>query len=178
MCFFQKSQRALPTYYYLFPPLISEVSQRRKLGKHISSVPHRYIPAVGFVAFTNYDRNANDKYDYCNQSADDPFDPRLLHSLASCPNSLPPVPATAACGNAEETTVPFFCIPVQKEVCATHLCRIPFAFSEQAWQAAFCSLYIHLRGKWGIAKGISLCRWVSNRGAQHPCWHTILLRKV
>ena len=42
---------------------------------------------------------------------------------------------------------PFFCISVQKEVCATHLCRLPFAFSEQALQAAFCSLYMHLRGK-------------------------------
>ena len=65
-----------------------------------------------------------------------------------------PRPRRAGCGNAEETTVHFFCIFAQKEVCATHLCRLPFAFSEQALQAAFCSLYMHLRGKWGISKGI------------------------
>lgn len=37
---------------------------------------------------------------------------------------------------------PFFCISVQKEVCATHLCRLPFAFSEQALQAAFLQ-FVH-----------------------------------
>lgn len=57
------------------------------------------------------------------------------------------VPRRADRGNAEETAAPFFCISVQKEVCATHLRRLPFAFSEQALQAAFCSLYMHLRGK-------------------------------
>lgn len=30
----------------------------------------------------------------------------------------------------------------------------------------------------GLQREYSLCRGVSNRGAQHPCWHTILLRKV
>ena len=67
-----------------------------------------------------------------------------------------PSPPRADRGNAEETAVPFFCISVQKEVCATHLRRLPFAFSEQALQAAFCSLYMHLRGKWGLSKGASL----------------------
>lgn len=46
------------------------------------------------------------------------------------------VPAAAGCGNAEETTALFFCISAQKEVCTTHLHRLPFAFSEQALQAA------------------------------------------
>ena len=50
---------------------------------------------------------------------------------------LSSIPATAGCGNAEETAVPFFCIPAQKEVCVTHLHGLPFAFSEQALQAAF-----------------------------------------
>ena len=35
-------------------------------------------------------------------------------------------------------------------------------------QVAFCSLYMRLRRKCGIAKGASLCRWVSNRGASRP----------
>ena len=69
------------------------------------------------------------------------------------PRSFFIVPATAGCGNAEETTVHSFCISAQKKVCVTHPRRLPFAFSEQALQAAFCSLYMHLRGKWGIAKG-------------------------
>ena len=46
-------------------------------------------------------------------------------------------PRRANRGNVEETIVPFFCISAQKEVCATHLRRLPFAFSEQALQAAF-----------------------------------------
>lgn len=50
---------------------------------------------------------------------------------------LSSIPAAAGCGNAEETIIPFFCIPAQKEVCAVHLHGLPFAFSEQALQAAF-----------------------------------------
>ena len=79
-------------------------------------------------------------------------------------------PSSPPCGLREcrRKYFPVFCISAQKEVCATYLRRLPFAFSEQALQAAFCSLYMHQRGKWGIAKGISLCRWVSNRGASRP----------
>ena len=40
-------------------------------------------------------------------------------------------PRRADRGNAEETTPFFFCISARKEVCATHLRRLPFAFSEQ-----------------------------------------------
>ena len=72
-------------------------------------------------------------------------------------------------------------------------------FLSRCSKLRFCSLYMHLRGKWRDCKGRSrlsarsalqsvsrfevstgdprLCRWVSNRGAQHPCWHTILLAK-
>ena len=46
------------------------------------------------------------------------------------------VPAAAGCGNTEETTVPFFCISAQKEVCAVHPHSLPFAFSEQVLQTA------------------------------------------
>ena len=43
------------------------------------------------------------------------------------------------------------------------------AFYCQAVQInRFFRLYMHLRGKWGIAKGASLWRWVSNRGASIP----------
>lgn len=30
----------------------------------------------------------------------------------------------------------------------------------------------------GLQREYSFLHWVSNRGAQHPCWHTILLCKV
>ena len=58
----------------------------------------------------------------------------FFSSVAKCVvvlSHLKLVPAAADCGNAEETAVPFFCISVQKEVCVTHLHRLPFAFSEQ-----------------------------------------------
>ena len=29
-----------------------------------------------------------------------------------------------------------------------------------------------------IQRGVSPWLWVSNRGEQHPCWHTIFRRKV
>jgi len=38
---------------------------------------------------------------------------------------------------------------------APHRYGLPFVFSEQALQAAFCSLHMHLRGKWGDFKGRS-----------------------
>lgn len=41
-------------------------------------------------------------------------------------------PPQRAVGMQKKTTVHSFCISVQKEVCATHLRRLPFAFSEQA----------------------------------------------
>ena len=31
--------------------------------------------------------------------------------------------------------------------------------------------------KWGVQRGKSPRLWISNRGEQHPCWHTILLAK-
>ena len=30
----------------------------------------------------------------------------------------------------------------------------------------------------GVQRGVSPLLWVSNRGEQHPCWHTIFRRKV
>ena len=69
------------------------------------------------------------------------------------PVRSPPVPAAADRRNAEEIAVPFFCISAQKEVCAMCLHRLPFAFSEQSLQAAFCSLYMHLQGKSGVFRG-------------------------
>ena len=39
-------------------------------------------------------------------------------------------------------------------------------------------MYIHRRRKQGVSKGgAPLWLWVSNRGEQHPCWHTTLLAK-
>ena len=80
-----------------------------------------------------------------------------------------PVPTTAGCGNAEETAVPFFCISAQKEVCAKHPHMLPFAFSEQVFQAAFLQFGDTAKKIWGVQRGSPpLCRGVSNRGASRP----------
>ena len=55
---------------------------------------------------------------------------------------------------------------------------LPFVFSSHRGQTAFYSLGTAVRRKLQVSRGMqSLWLWVSNRGEQHPCWHTILLAK-
>ena len=62
--------------------------------------------------------------------------PALCYSVIYS-RSFSHVPAAAGGGDAGETIFSFSCISAQKEVCVTHPHRLPFAFSEQALQAAF-----------------------------------------
>ena len=76
--------------------------------------------------------------------------------------------------------IQFQIVSTKRKICAFTILALmlPFVFSSHRCQTAFLQFgYQPAKKTWGVQRGISPWLWVSNRGEQHPCWHTTLPAK-
>ena len=146
------------------------------IGKRISSAPHCHVSAVSLIRFVDYDGNTYDRHKR-RQYKQELFFPRLFHGSASCSDLFLSSPAAGGCRNVEETHLLFLRSCAKRKSVPHTSAGFLLHFLTRHIKLHFAVCICTCEENEGFQREYSLWRWVSNRGAQHSCWHTILLAK-
>ena len=146
------------------------------IGKRISSAPHCHVSAVSLIRFVDYDGNTYDRHKR-RQYKQELFFPRLFHGSASCSDLFLSSPDAGGCRNVEETHLLFLRSCAKRKSVPHTSAGFLLHFLTRHIKLHFAVCICTCEENEGFQREYSLWRWVSNRGAQHSCWHTILLAK-
>ena len=105
---------------------------------------------------------------------------RLISISSLCNTSKTDFSTAADADNLKLHHIQFQIVSTKRKICVLTITAqmLPLVFSSHRCQPAFLQFgYQPAKKTWGVQRGISPWIWVSNRGREAPCWHTILLAK-